>query len=86
MQGRVLESQYQTEMWVNQTDTLFKWVAALLVVYVICLGIVPAVIVALMNINKKEKITAAAAVPLTASQVSEEIRSNLVSSQEAPQS
>jgi hypothetical protein len=39
-------------------------VVALLVVYIVCLGVVPAIIIALMGI-KKEKITAAAAVPLT---------------------
>jgi hypothetical protein len=85
MQGRVLESQYQAQMWVDQTNSLFKWVVALLVVYVVCLGVVPAIIIALMNI-KNEKVTAAAAVPLTASETSGEIKSELASSLDSPHS
>jgi hypothetical protein len=45
-------------------------VVSLLVVYIVCLGVVPAIIIALMGI-KKDKVIAAAAVPMTTTETSQ---------------
>lgn len=46
---------------------MFNVVVGILIVYVVCLGIVPAVIIALMGIKKQDKVISATAVPLTES-------------------